>query len=88
LGLDGAIITFIFYRDCEKDRPAYIVFQLDKVLDVNKETSYFEWGELQADLGRLSSSIDVGLLKTISVNFSVLLSKMLIVSDVKLAKYR
>ncbi|KAJ0183214.1 hypothetical protein K1T71_001190 [Dendrolimus kikuchii] len=75
-------------RDCEKDRPAYIVFQLDKVLDVNKETSYFEWEELQADLGRLASAIDVGLLKTISVNFSKLLNEMLLVSDVTLAKYR
>lgn len=64
------------------------MFQLDKVLDVNKETSYFEWEELQADLGRLASSIDVGLLKTISVNFNRLLSQMLVVSDVNLAKYR
>ncbi|XP_028160347.1 prominin-1-A [Ostrinia furnacalis] len=77
-----------FLRDCEKDRPAYIVFQLDKVLDVNKETSYFEWEELQADLGRLASSIDVGLLKTISLNFNRLLTRMLVVSDVNLAKYR
>ncbi|KAL4709460.1 hypothetical protein ACJJTC_019757 [Scirpophaga incertulas] len=75
-------------RECEKDRPAYTVFQLDKVLDVNKETSYFEWGELQADLGRLASSIDVGLLKTISFDFNRLLNQMLVVSDVDLAKYR
>ncbi|KAJ8716576.1 hypothetical protein PYW07_003203 [Mythimna separata] len=75
-------------RDCEKDRPAYSVFQLDKILDVNKETSYFEWEELQNDFGRLASSIDVGLLKTISVNFSRLLHEMLIVSDVNIAKYR
>ncbi|VVC91417.1 unnamed protein product [Leptidea sinapis] len=40
------------------------------MLDVNKETSYFEWEELQADLNRLSSAIDVGFLKTISVNFN------------------
>ncbi|XP_035450145.2 prominin-1-A isoform X2 [Spodoptera frugiperda] len=75
-------------RDCEKDRPAYSVFQLDKILDVNKETSYFEWQELQTDFGKLASSIDVGLLKTISVNFSRLLHEMLIVSDVDIAKYR
>ncbi|CAH0399750.1 unnamed protein product [Chilo suppressalis] len=75
-------------RECERDRPAYIVFQLDKVLDVNKETSYFEWAELQADLSRLTSSIDVGLLKSISMNFHRLLNQMLIVSDVNLAKYR
>ncbi|XP_037302892.1 uncharacterized protein LOC119193399, partial [Manduca sexta] len=74
--------------DCERDRPAYVVFQLDKVFDVNKETSYFEWGELQADLGRLASVLDVGMLKTISVNFSKLLNQMLLVSDVNLAKYR
>ncbi|XP_026733931.1 prominin-1-A-like [Trichoplusia ni] len=75
-------------RDCERDRPAYIVFQLDKILDVNKETSYFEWEELQSDFRKLSSSIDVGLLKTISVNFSKLLNEMLYVSDVNIAKYR
>ncbi|XP_075975174.1 prominin [Anticarsia gemmatalis] len=75
-------------RECEKDRPAYNVFQLDRILDVNKETSYFEWEELQADFGRLASSIDVGLLKTITVNFSKLLNEMLIVSDVNIAKYR
>ncbi|KAH9630132.1 hypothetical protein HF086_004838 [Spodoptera exigua] len=75
-------------RDCEKDRPAYSVFQLDKILDVNKETSYFEWEELQTDFGKLASSIDVGLLKTISVNFSRLLHEMLLVSDVDIAKYR
>ncbi|XP_052755312.1 prominin-1-A [Galleria mellonella] len=75
-------------RDCEKDRPAYVVFQLDKILDVNKETSYFEWQELQTDLGRLSSTIDVGLLKTISFKFNKLLNQMLIVSEVKLANYR
>lgn len=75
-------------RDCEKDRPAYIVFQLDKVLDVNKETSYFEWEELQADLEKLTSTIDVGLLKTISINFNRLLNAMLLISDVNLAKYR
>ncbi|XP_021192068.3 prominin-1-A [Helicoverpa armigera] len=75
-------------RDCEKDRPAYVVFQLDKILDVNKETSYFEWEELQKDFGRLASSIDVGLLKTISVSFSRLLHEMLVVSDVNIAKYR
>lgn len=77
-----------YFRDCERDRPAYIVFQLDKILDVNKETSYFEWEELQSDFRKLSSSIDVGLLKTISVNFSKLLNEMLYVSDVNIAKYR
>lgn len=78
----------IDFRDCENDGPAYVVFQLDKILDVNKETSYFEWAELQADLGKLKSSVDVGLLKTISTSFSRLLSQMLTVSDVNLAKYR
>ncbi|XP_047990830.1 prominin-1-A isoform X4 [Leguminivora glycinivorella] len=75
-------------RDCEKDRPAYIVFQLDKVLDVNKETSYFEWNQLQMDLEGLTSSIDVTFLKTISVNFNKLLNRILQVSDVNLSKYR
>ncbi|XP_050678915.1 prominin-1-A [Leptidea sinapis] len=75
-------------RDCERNRPAYIVFQLDKMLDVNKETSYFEWEELQADLNRLSSAIDVGFLKTISVNFNRLLQDILVVSDVNMTKYR
>ncbi|XP_063622113.1 prominin-1-A [Cydia splendana] len=75
-------------RDCEKDRPAYIVFQLDKVLDVNKETSYFEWDQLQMDLEGLTSSIDVRFLKTISVNFNKLLNRILQVSDVNLSKYR
>ncbi|XP_059050018.1 prominin-1-A [Achroia grisella] len=75
-------------RDCEKDRPAYLVFQLDKILDVNKETSYFEWQELQTDLARLSSIIDVGSLKTISLKFNKLLNNMLIVSNVNLANYR
>ncbi|CAB3226992.1 unnamed protein product [Arctia plantaginis] len=74
--------------DCEKDRPAYIVFQLDRILDVNKETSYFEWEELQSNFEKLASSINVGLLKTITVNFSKLLNEMLIVSDVNIAKYR
>ncbi|KAG7298723.1 hypothetical protein JYU34_017131 [Plutella xylostella] len=75
-------------RDCEKDQPAYSVFHLDKVLDVNEETSYFEWEELQADLGRLSTALDVGFLKTISAELSRLLNQMLVVSDVNLAKYR
>ncbi|KAM3965002.1 prominin [Aphomia sociella] len=75
-------------RDCEKDRPAYIVFQLDKILDVNKVTSYFEWEELQTDLDKLATAIDVGLLKTISFKFSKLLSQILVVSDVNLANYR
>ncbi|XP_053604291.1 prominin-1 [Plodia interpunctella] len=75
-------------RDCEQDRPAYVVFQLERILDVNKETSYFEWGELQRDLGRLASAIDVSLLKTISDGFSRLLNQMLAVSTVNLAKYR
>ncbi|XP_072932627.1 prominin-1-A [Epargyreus clarus] len=75
-------------RDCERNRPAYNVFQLDRLIDMNKETSYFEWGELQADLGRLATSIDVGLLKTISVAFSKLLNDMLVVTNVDLAKYR
>ncbi|KAI8421659.1 hypothetical protein MSG28_009651 [Choristoneura fumiferana] len=74
--------------DCEKDRPAYIVFQLDKVLDINKETSYFEWDKLQIDFAGLSSSIDVRFLKTISVNFNKLLNRILQVSDVNLSKYR
>ncbi|XP_047509530.1 prominin-1-A isoform X2 [Pieris napi] len=75
-------------RDCEKNRPAYVVFQLDKMLDVNKETSYFEWEELQADLDRLSSAIDVGFLKTISFNFNRLLHDILDISDVNMTKYR
>ncbi|XP_062531213.1 prominin-1 [Bombyx mori] len=75
-------------RDCEKDRPAYVVFQLDKLLDVNKETSYFEWEELQADLSGLASAIDVGFLKTISFDFIKLLNEMLVVSGVDFAKYR
>ncbi|XP_049872874.1 prominin-1-A [Pectinophora gossypiella] len=75
-------------RDCEKDQPAYLVFQLDKILDVNKETSYFEWEDLQTDLGRLASSLDVGFLKTVSTYFNKLLNQMLVVSDVDLAKYR
>ncbi|VVC91416.1 unnamed protein product [Leptidea sinapis] len=58
------------------------------MLDVNKETSYFEWEELQADLNRLSSAIDVGFLKTISVNFNRLLQDILVVSDVNMTKYR
>lgn len=64
------------------------MFQLDKVLDVNKETSYFEWEELQTDLGRLTSSIDVGFLKTVSAYFNKLLNEILFVSDVNFAKYR
>ncbi|XP_026318776.1 prominin-1-A isoform X2 [Hyposmocoma kahamanoa] len=75
-------------RDCEKDHPAYVVFQLEKVIDVNKETSYFEWQELQTDLGRLASLIDVAFLKTVSAYFNKLLTQMLVVSDVNLAKYR
>ncbi|XP_038213806.1 prominin-1-A isoform X2 [Zerene cesonia] len=75
-------------RDCEKNHPAYVVFQLDKMLDVNKETSYFEWEELQADLDRLASSIDVGFLKTISTNFNRLLHDILVISDVNMTKYR
>lgn len=82
------ILNNSIYRDCEQDRPAYIVFQLDKILDVNKETSYFEWTELQNNLARFSSAVDVGLLKTISVNFNKLLTKMLTISNVDLAKYR
>ncbi|XP_034829376.1 prominin-1-A isoform X1 [Maniola hyperantus] len=75
-------------RECEKNEPAYIVFQLDKVLDVNKETSYFEWDELQDDLRKLSKSIDVGFLKTISDNFNKLLNRILFISDVNLTTYR
>nr|XP_032516697.1 prominin-1-A-like isoform X3 [Danaus plexippus plexippus] len=75
-------------RECEKNEPAYVVFQLEKILDVNKETSYFEWDELQDDLKRLSASIDVGFLKTISDNFNKLLNRILVISDVNLTKYR
>ncbi|XP_023934166.2 prominin-1-A isoform X2 [Bicyclus anynana] len=75
-------------RECEKNEPAYIVFQLDKILDVNKETSYFEWDDLQDDLKRLTKSIDVGFLKTISDNFNKLLNRILFVSDVNLTTYR
>lgn len=81
-------INFVNFRDCENDHPAYVVFQLDKVIDVNKETSYFEWQELQTDLGRLDSLIDVAFLKTVSAYFNKLLNQMLVVSDVNLAKYR
>lgn len=76
------------FRECEKNEPAYIVFQLEKILDVNKETSYFEWDELQDDLKRLSKSIDVGFLKTISDNFNKLLNRILVISDVNLTTYR
>ncbi|CAH2084862.1 unnamed protein product [Euphydryas editha] len=75
-------------RECERNEPAYTVFQLDKILDVNKETSYFEWDELQDDLKRLLTSIDVGFLKTISDNFNKFLNRILLVSDVNLTKYR
>ncbi|CAH2238703.1 jg13386 [Pararge aegeria aegeria] len=75
-------------RECEKNEPAYTVFQLEKVLDVNKETSYFEWDELQDDLRRLTNSIDVGFLKTISDKFNKLLNRILFVSDVNLTTYR
>ncbi|XP_050348329.1 prominin-1-A isoform X2 [Nymphalis io] len=75
-------------RECEKNEPAYSVFQLEKILDVNKETSYFEWDELQDDLKRLSTTIDVGFLKTISDNFNKFLNRILFVSDVNLTKYR
>lgn len=68
--------------------PAYVVFQLDKILDINKETSYFEWEELQADLGRLAPTVDIGFLKTISLYFSKLLNEILTVTDVNLASYR
>lgn len=83
------LFHYVFnYRDCEKDQPAYVVFQLDRILDVNKETSYFEWEELQSNFERLASSINVGLLKTITLNFNKLLNEMLNVSDVNIAKYR
>ncbi|CAG5028617.1 unnamed protein product [Parnassius apollo] len=75
-------------RDCERNRPAYVVFQLDRILDVNKETSYFEWEELQADLGRLSSSVDVSFLRSISVPFNRILNEILIKSNVNLPLYR
>ncbi|CAH0720094.1 unnamed protein product, partial [Brenthis ino] len=75
-------------RECQRNEPAYIVFQLDKILDVNKETSYFEWDELQDDLKRLSTTIDVGFLKTISDSFNKFLNRILVVSDVNLTRYR
>ncbi|XP_047531014.1 prominin-1-A isoform X1 [Vanessa atalanta] len=75
-------------RECEKNQPAYSVFQLEKILDVNKETSYFEWDELQDDLKRLSTTIDVGFLKTVSDSFNKFLNRILFVSDVNLTKYR
>ncbi|XP_041980275.1 prominin-1-A isoform X2 [Aricia agestis] len=75
-------------RECERNQPAYNVFQLEKILDVNKETSYFEWDELQSDLKRLSSAIDVGFLKTISANFNRLLNRIHVISDVNLTQYR
>ncbi|CAK1585303.1 unnamed protein product [Parnassius mnemosyne] len=75
-------------RDCERNRPAYVVFQLDRILDVNKETSYFEWEELQADLGRLSSSVDVSFLRSISIPFNRILNEILIKSNVNLPLYR
>ncbi|CAH2047038.1 unnamed protein product, partial [Iphiclides podalirius] len=75
-------------RDCERNQPAYAVFQLDKILDVNKETSYFEWVELQTDLGRLSSTVDVSFLKSISAPFNRILNEILIKSNVNLPLYR
>ncbi|KPI94187.1 Prominin-1-A [Papilio xuthus] len=75
-------------RDCERNRPAYVVFQLDRILDVNKETSYFEWEELQADLGRLSTAVDVSFLKSISAPFNRILNEILVKSNVNLPLYR
>ncbi|XP_068617459.1 prominin-1-A [Battus philenor] len=75
-------------RDCEKNQPAYVVFQLDRILDVNKETSYFEWEELQKDLGRLSTVVDVSFLKSISASFNRILNEILIKSNVNLPLYR
>ncbi|XP_013133333.1 PREDICTED: prominin-2 isoform X2 [Papilio polytes] len=76
------------FRDLDNVTIEVSVRDVLRILDVNKETSYFEWEELQADLGRLSTTVDVSFLKSISAPFNRILNEILVKSNVNLPLYR